>query len=416
MIGTLIRCWFIRPLLKFGFDDVLLSYLILLFTDTMHFKSGTVDVKMQYDGKVGRWYTTCYDRNDSMYWYGYSHLNGTRYGEWVSYSKGHSGIKFINYQGNKISASLYHNNTCELAPDISSQYIEIYHKNGTSYECTTTYNATLRKNIKNGYAICRYSDRSDIVASAFITEFVNDVLCGDSIIIIKCGDAMQCRFNNGLACGTWIKYYVGGGYVELTINSKVCKVELDCGDRYVTECMNSVFAKNGTFIFNLQYADVMNALNNTMGVYYSVKDNLSYLYRCNMMGMVERDVWVSGCDMTKHVFGDVKVCGIGDSDDSCDSDMFCDISSQYVFMPIILGCGHKFCKIFIEKWKRYCDKNKSAVTCPLCRATIEDGAIIRDEQLYRKLQDTAFLWDGVKVAHADICAYYKCKMRYESDG
>lgn len=282
-----------------------------------------------------------------------SFVAGKRNGKWIT-KKANGDTFYYSYINN-----------------IKDCYVTIKYSNGDMY------NGMFRNNNKNGLGIMRHKNEN-----VSIGNYCNGMKFGTGFLQLRDGRFMECNYKNNLLDGKCILHDFSGE--ELTINYKNGKINNPC----------SLFCTNGNKYVGF-YDD--NFEKNGIGIYYDKISNKSFIqyYSNNNTKSV---FWFHG-DHTNFLFdSEFKIKNKLSYEEK--EQIYCYVKMDFMYKPVILNCGHKFCLYFLKSWKNYC----TMYTCPLCRQKIIN--IKNDSNSEKLLLKCKFEIDNKKISIHNIIKYY----------
>ena len=78
------------------------------------------------------------------------------------------------------------------------------------------------------------------------------------------------------------------------------------------------------------------------------------------------------------------------------ADLECSITGFYKIKPVVLSCGHKFCKVSLENYHST-NMNGKSMKCMLCRNEISSGVYFSDVETNKLLQKCKFTIDNKPI-------------------
>jgi hypothetical protein len=286
-------------------------------------------------------------------------INGKREGNWIT-NKPNGDVFYYSYNNN-----------------IKNPFVVIKYANGNIFE------GIYKNNSKNGIGIIRYPS-----STVFIGNYENGIKSGKGFIQFKNEQFLECNYENNLLNGQCILYYVSGEKLIIDYNdgkfNNPTTFLYNNGNKYVGG-FNHDFKKEG------------------FGIYYDKISNKSFLQYYDKQKTKDDDIksifWFHG-DHTEIVSNQeftIKNKLLEQEKEK----IYCYVKMDYVFKPVILNCGHKFCYYFLKSWKKHCPV---LFHCPLCRQEISE--IKNNDKAEKILSKCKFEINNKKISIQNIQKYF----------
>jgi hypothetical protein len=285
-------------------------------------------------------------------------VDGKREGDWIT-KKSNGDTFYYSYNNN-----------------IKNTFVTIKYTNGHIYE------GLYKNNSKNGLGIVRYPS-----GTIFIGNYENGIKSGKGFAQFKNEQLLECNYQNNLLNGQCILYYYSGEKLVIEYNdgqvNKPSTFFYNNGNKYVGT-YNRNFEKDG------------------FGIYYDKVSNKSFLQYYNKQKTkdnIKSIFWFHG-DHTNFVFNpEFNIKNKLSEQDK--EQIYCCVKMDYMYKPIILNCGHKYCYYFLKTWQTHC--TTTTFHCPLCRQEIVE--IKNNDKGEKILSKCKFEIDNKKISIQNIWKY-----------